>query len=284
MKQHPLITHQPPDESTHFPSRLIVLTALMVAVTLNATTVLSNSTNRQDSSIAFSTVSETGTLPSESTPLNIQVSHDGEVMGASHLVTDFSEVMLAIDPTNPLHLLGTSKFFFDLAAYKHYTGVFETYDSGYTWDQLQPDGLEVYTKTSDPVTTFDELGNSYFTLLTIGPLGLDMLKKPVDGAWEAPVTVDRTTNADKQWIIGDQDPRGDSPYAGNLYISWADVTINNQENAHIMFSRSADRNLTWSPPITLTTGFVEGSMLGVALDGTVYVTNGAIDTRKNNWG
>lgn len=274
MKQHSLMAHQPPDKSTPFLSRLIVLTALMVVLTLNAATVFSHSTNRQDSSTAVSTVSETGTLPSESTPLNIQVSRDGEVMGASHLVTDFSEVMLAIDPTDPMHLLGTSKFFFDSAAYKHYTGVFETYDGGYTWDQLQPDGLEVYTKTSDPVTTFDELGNSYFTLLTINPLGLDMLKKTVGGAWEAPVTVDRTTRADKQWIIGDQNPQGDSPYAGNVYMTWANVTIDNQENARITFSRSTDRNLTWSPPITLAIGFVEGPVPGVAPDGTVYVVYG----------
>lgn len=164
----------------------------------------------------------------ETAPLNIQVSRSSAVPGASRPVTDFSEVMLAIDPTDPNHLLGTSKFFFDAAAYKHYTGVLESFDAGMTWTQRQPDGLEVYAKTSDPVTTFDELGNGYFTLLTVRPLGVDMLKKPAGGDWGAPVTVDRTTHADKQWITGDQDPKGSSPYAGNLSLTWADVTIDNQ--------------------------------------------------------
>ena len=133
-----------------------------------------------------------GVFSPQAVPLNVQVSHNGVITGASHLVTDFSEVMLAIDPTDPYHLLGSSKFFFDPINYRHYTGVFESYDGGHTWDQLQPSGLEVYTKTSDPVTTFDDVGNGYFTLLTIGPLGVDMLKKPVGGAsaWGAPVVVE----------------------------------------------------------------------------------------------
>jgi len=217
-----------------------------------------------------------GVFSPQAVPLNVQVSHNGVITGASHLVTDFSEVMLAIDPTDPDHLLGSSKFFFDPINYRHYTGVFESYDGGHTWDQLQPSGLEVYTKTSDPVTTFDDVGNGYFTLLTIGPLGVDMLKKPVGGAsaWGAPVVVDRSTRADKQWIVGDQNPQGSSPHAGNVYMSWADVTLNNQENARIVFARSTDRNVTWSPPITLAMGFVEGPVPGVAPDGTVYVAYG----------
>lgn len=263
--------HELSNPPQSFPSRSVLLATLLLILVLAV--ALHRPVKGQDLSVNRN-VSGSHSPHPETTPLNIQVSDDGVVSGATLTVTDFSEVMLAIDPTDPLHLLGASKFFFDPAAYKHYTGVFESYDGGYTWSQLQPDGLEVYTKTSDPVTTFDEQGNGYFTLLTVGPLGLDMLKKPVDGAWEAPITVDRTTHADKQWIIGDQDPQGLSPYSGNVYITWADVTINNLENAHIVFSRSVDHNLTWSAPITLTTGFVEGPVPGVAPDGTVYVVYG----------
>ena len=96
--------------------------------------------------------------------------------------------------------------------------------------------------TSDPVTTFDHLGNGYFTLLTRGPTGLDMLKKPVGGDWQLPVVVDRTTYTDKQWIMGDQDPQGISPYAGYLYMSWTDVS----SPSRIVFSRSTDSNSTWT--------------------------------------
>lgn len=200
---------------------------------------------------------------------NIQVSHSGWITGASHFVNDFSEVMVYLDPTAPDHLLGCSKFFYEPSTYSFYTGVFESYDGGYTWTQLQPDGVETYSMTSDPVTTFDHLGNGYFTLLTRGPTGLDMLKKPVSSDWQLPVVVDRTTYTDKQWIMGDQDPQGISPYAGYLYMSWTDVSA-----SRIVFSRSIDGNTTWSSPLQLASSSVQGSIPGVAPDGTVYVVFG----------
>ena len=210
-------------------------------------------------------------LSPEAIPDNVQVSHSGIITGASHFVNDFSEVMVALDPTDPNHLLGCSKFFYNPAAYDFYTGVFESYDGGLTWTELQPAGVETYSMTSDPVTTFDHLGNGYFTLLTRGPTGLDMLKKPAGGDWLLPVIVDRTTYTDKQWIIADQDPHGVSPYPGYLYMSW---TSFGGPVTGIVFSRSTDGNLTWRAPIALAGGDVQGSVPGVAPDGTVYVVFG----------
>ena len=57
-------------------------------------------------------------------PENVQVSRDGDTDGARRPVTDFSEVHLAIDPTDPEHLLGSSKFFHTPETYGFYTGVF----------------------------------------------------------------------------------------------------------------------------------------------------------------
>jgi hypothetical protein len=204
-------------------------------------------------------------------PENIQASYSGWVPGASHYVNDFSEVMVYLDPTDSDHLLGASKFFYDPANYDFYTGVFESYDAGLTWTELQPAGVENYSLTSDPVTTFDDLGNGYFTLLTRGPTGLDMLKKPAGGAWELPVIVDRTTSTDKQWIMGDQNPQGISPYAGYLYMSW---TSFGGPVTGIVFSRSVNRNASWTTPISLANGDIQGSIPGVAPDGTVYVVYG----------
>jgi len=202
---------------------------------------------------------------------NFQVSTSGSVPGASHFVNDFSEVMVAIDPTDACHLLGASKFFYNPTAYLFYTGVFESYDCGLSWNELQPDGVEGYSLTSDPVTTFDSMGNGFFTLLTRGPTGLDMLTKPAGGNWQPTVIVDRTTSTDKQWIIGDQDPQGISPYADNLYMSW---TSFGGPVTGIVLSRSTDQNTTWSTPIHLAGGDVQGSIPGVAPDGTVYVVFG----------
>ncbi len=202
---------------------------------------------------------------------NVQVSHSGWISGASHSVNDFSEGMLAADPADPNHLLGCSKFFYTPEQYDFFTGVFESYDGGFTWTEMQPTGVESYSLTSDPVTTFDDQGNGYFTLLTRGPTGVDMQKKPAGGDWELPVPVDRTTSTDKQWIAADQDPQGKSPHAGYLYMSWTSFDGSASE---IFFSRSTDGNQTWSPPFSVADNNVQGSIPGVAPDGTVYVVFG----------
>ena len=98
-----------------------------------------------------------------------------------------------------------------------------------------------------------------------------MLKKQPDLGWEWPVIVGRTTSTDKQWIMGDQDPLLISPFAGNLYMSW---TSFGGPVTGIVFSRSLDRNNVWSNPIRLTDGDIQGSVPGVAPDGTVYVVYG----------
>ena len=210
-------------------------------------------------------------LNNEFTIDNIQVSTSGVITGAPYYVNDFSEVMVYLDPTDPNHLLGASKFFYNPVGYDFYTGVFESYDGGLSWTELQPPGVSGYGLTSDPVTTFDNLGNGYFTLLTRGPNGVDMIKKQPGLNWELPVIVDRTTSTDKQWIMGDQDPQSISPFAGNLYMSW---TSFGGPVTGIVLSRSTDRNGSWSNPISLTNGDIQGSIPGVAPDGTVYVVYG----------
>lgn len=207
-------------------------------------------------------------------PPNIQVSHDGQVPGASRPVTDFSEVMVVLDPTDPLHLLGSSKFFYQPQTYRFHIGVFESMDGGLTWAQQQPNGIETYSLTSDPVNTFDHLGNGYFTLLTRGPTGVDVMKKPAGGAWGPPVPVDRTTAADKQWLVGDQDPQGRSPNPGRLYVSWTNVGSGQGSRPQIVLAHSTDANGSWSPPLLLASGSVQGSVPGVDPDGAVTVVYG----------
>lgn len=206
----------------------------------------------------------------EPLPENVQVSRTGQVTGASRPVTDYSEVHLAASPLDRNHLLGSSKFFYDGANYRFYTGVFESLDGGASWSREQPLGIELYSLTSDPVNTFDHLGNGYFTLLTRGPTGLDMLKKPRGKPWEGPVVVDRSTTTDKQWIAGDQDLAETSRFPGRLYMSWTDVA----NPSRILFAHSADGNASWSQPLELDRGNLQGSQVAVGPDGTVYVLYG----------
>ena len=225
--------------------------------------------NPTRAALAASRAQRAAFMDQASTPENIQVSVEGRTSGAARPVTDFSEVMLAVDPTDPDHLLGASKFFHTPASYGFFTGVFESFDGGLAWTQEEPPGVEQYSLTSDPVTTFDQRGNGYFTLLTRGPTGLDMLKKPAGGAWERPVVVDRTTVTDKQWIVADQDWQEKSPFAGNVYMSWTDV-----QGGRIVLARSTDGNATWSPLVPLASGELQGSIPAVGPDGTVYVVYG----------
>ncbi len=207
-------------------------------------------------------------------PENIQVSRDGDTEGSTRPVTDFSEVHLAASPVDPDHLLGSSKFFFAPERYGFYTGVFESFDGGLSWEQLQPEGIEVYSLTSDPVNAFDDEGSGYFTLLTRGPTGLDMMRKRRGEDWGLPVPVDRSTNTDKQWIAADMNPAGSSPHAGNLYMSWTAVGGDGLPT-RIVFSRSTNRNATWSqPPLELDRGPLQGSVVAAGPDGTVHVVYG----------
>ena len=205
-------------------------------------------------------------------PEVVQASQIGTVDGASQMITDFSEVHLAADPNDPQHLIGSSKFFYAPATYGFYTGVFESFDGGWSWSQMQPEGIEAYSLTSDPVNTFDHLGNGYFTLLTRGPAGLDMLKLPKGSdTWEAPVAVTRSPSPDKQWIAADSNP--DSPFAGNIYMSWTEFRGN--QPVQILFSRSTNGNLRWSHPLELDVDVsLQGSIVAVNAQGHVYVVYG----------
>ena len=69
-------------------------------------------------------------------------------------VKDFSESDLHVDPTNPQHLIGVSKWFVNAEGYNHLTGFFESYDGGATWPQQgHIPGYEGWTDNSDPHST-----------------------------------------------------------------------------------------------------------------------------------
>ena len=81
-------------------------------------------------------------------------------------VKDFSESDLHVDPTNPQHLIGVSKWFVNSEGYNHLTGFYESYDGGATWPQQgHIPGYEGWTDNSDPVGAFDPWGYFYAVVL-----------------------------------------------------------------------------------------------------------------------
>ncbi|TMD94545.1 MAG: exo-alpha-sialidase [Chloroflexi bacterium] len=82
------------------------------------------------------------------------------------LVTDHSESDIRVDPTNPNHLIGSSKWFAGAEGYNHLLGFYESWDGGKTWPVMgHVPGYEGFTDNTDPVGAFDAYGNYYQALL-----------------------------------------------------------------------------------------------------------------------
>lgn len=89
-------------------------------------------------------------------------SNPGYPAAAPQLVKDHSESDIRVDPTNPLHLIGSVKWFVSAEGYNHLTGFYESFDGGMTWPvQGHVPGYEGWTDNTDPVGAFDGFGNYY---------------------------------------------------------------------------------------------------------------------------
>jgi hypothetical protein len=82
------------------------------------------------------------------------------------LVKDHSESDIRVDPTNPRHVIGSTKWFTAPEGYNHLLGFYESWDGGKTWPaQGHIPGYEGFTDNTDPVGAFDSYGNYYQALL-----------------------------------------------------------------------------------------------------------------------
>ncbi len=82
------------------------------------------------------------------------------------LVKDHSESDIRVDPTNPRHLIGMSKWAVSAEGYNHLLGFFESFDGGATWPvQGHVPGYEGWTDNTDPIGAFDSYGNFYTLVL-----------------------------------------------------------------------------------------------------------------------
>ena len=89
-----------------------------------------------------------------------------DVSNPALLVKDHSESDLRVDPANPLHLIGQSKWFVSAEGYNHLLGFYESWDGGATWPvQGHVPGYEGWTDNTDPVGAFDPWGNFYSLIL-----------------------------------------------------------------------------------------------------------------------
>ena len=93
-------------------------------------------------------------------------SNPGFGVPPADLVKDHSESDIRVDPTNPMHLMGSSKWIVSPEGYNHLLGFYESFDGGTTWPvQGHIPGYEGWTDDTDPVGAFDGFGNYYEFIL-----------------------------------------------------------------------------------------------------------------------
>src|SRR5438270_693618 len=93
-------------------------------------------------------------------------SNSGYPAATPMLAKDHSESDIRVDPTNPNHLIGSSKWFVSAEGYNHLLGFYESFDGGKTWSvQGHIPGYEGWTDNTDPVGAFDSYGNYYEFIL-----------------------------------------------------------------------------------------------------------------------
>jgi hypothetical protein len=131
------------------------------------------------------------------------------------------------------------------------------------------------TWTSDPVVSANEKTGDFWycglNSFATGFNGVGAVRVTFPGGvftWDSPRVIANYSNsaasADKQWFAADSSN-------GNLYATWTRFDASD----HIMFSRSTDNGVTWSPEVQISSlgddGLVQGSRVEVGPKGEVYV-------------
>jgi hypothetical protein len=204
------------------------------------------------------------------------------------LVKNHSESDIRVDPTNPLHLIGTSKWDVSAEGYNHVLGFFESTDGGKTWPvQGHIPGYEGWTDNTDPVGAFDSFGNFYTLILPYEffytPSGShdfhtnpNVEPNPAVPAEAITISVrkhgaqaadDWTTNRagamdviasypskgrepDKQWITIDTNPS--SPHFDRIYAMWVVFdSLSPVPFESFADARADGTHTAWSEPVRL---------------------------------
>ncbi len=200
--------------------------------------------------------------------LNVRINSDesGEIQ---------NEQQVCINPTNPDNVVAVWRDF--RLGYRR-IGVGFSLDGGKTWlDDLLPNDNQ--PRMSDPGLTFNAGGTIYALSLSFNwdedESGMEVFPSTTGGiTWDEPtialMTMDSTIFEDKELIACDRAP--DSPYQGNLYISWTRFIYEPDFLTDCYVIRSTDGNQTWEDPIRISDApYLQWSVPVVGSGGVVYV-------------
>jgi len=218
-----------------------------------------------------------------------QGSNPGYPAATPMLVKDHSESDIRVDPTNPKHLIGSSKWVVSPEGYNHLLGFYESFDGGKTWPtQGHIPGYEGWTDNTDPVGAFDGFGNYYELNLAYQffynadgthnfQINPNQEPNPVVPAEVISVAVrphgatsatkwftthnggpdfvapydSKGREPDKQWMTIDTNPA--SPFYNRIYAMWVIFTgpFTAQPLVSYAQARSDGTHTDWSAPIPL---------------------------------
>ncbi|HEX9539446.1 MAG TPA: hypothetical protein VGA04_14875, partial [Streptosporangiaceae bacterium] len=217
-------------------------------------------------------------------------SNPGYPAAGPMLVKDHSESDIRVDPTNPQHLIGSSKWFVSAEGYNHVLGFYESFNGGQTWSTGHIPGYEGWTDNTDPVGAFDGFGNYYEFILPYQffynsdgthdfKVGTPLEPNPAQPAEAVAMAVRPhgatsaadwiTTRAghpdfvatydsignepDKQWMTIDTNPA--SPHYNRVYAMWVDFhTVTPVPYVSYADARANGTHTAWSAPQKLPVG------------------------------
>jgi hypothetical protein len=173
------------------------------------------------------------------------------------------EVSVAINPTNPDHMIAVS-----IARMRAHPGIsdfaYVTSDAGRTWKMVPRDNPH-QTQQGDDVIAFTPDGTAIHGFISFAGIRQARPKKAHTGivtstsrdgiTWNAQVPVIELFNSaepyeDKPWIKADSSKL--SPHKGNLYVAWTQFDVYGsakpEHKSHIYFSRSTDAGKSFAVP------------------------------------
>src|SRR5579871_3179772 len=173
------------------------------------------------------------------------------------------EVSVAINPTNPDHLIGVS-----IARLKDHPGItnfaYASNDAGRSWKMI-PRANPHKVQQGDDVVTFTPDGQAVHAFISFAGIRQARPRRAHSGivtstsrdgiTWSEQVPVVELFNSvepheDKPWIKADVSR--DSPHRGNLYVAWTKFDVYGskkpEHKSHVYFSRSLDSGKSFAVP------------------------------------
>jgi hypothetical protein len=157
------------------------------------------------------------------------------------------EVSVAINPTNPDHLVAVS-----IARRKDHPGItnfaYVSTDAGRTWNMV-PRANPHQTQQGDDVVTFTPDGRAVHAFISFAGIRQARPRRAHSGivtstsrdgvTWNAQVPVIELFNSahpheDKPWITADRS--ADSPHKGNLYVAWTRFDVYGSRSTRATFT------------------------------------------------